>query len=269
MREWLIAHKEELDFWVDRALAVDAFRMVSAFMYVVFAVGLFALGAKYHEAVVRKARSVGQFPPGYFTMLVIQTFPMLVTGFVLSDLYIIGTRAATLVVTLVVYGMVKSRDGTFDTRWHRLWALFWLSVAVLGLMAWSDSAATRKFVHDWEKWIAWSAVVAMLAFVVRGQLQVAKELFRHFLAGNYTVKRFSLQVVRFFCFAPAAAHYWLVPSAADTLLGFDPIFVNCALGTVGVTFVLIGSVIGMIRAAFARLWRRPVRAAEANPQEPA
>jgi hypothetical protein len=166
--------------------------------------------------------------------------------------------------------MVKSRDGTFDTRWHRLWALFWLSVAVLGLMAWSDSAATRRFVHDWEKWIEWGSVVAMLAFVVRGQLQVAKELFRHFLAGNYTVKRFSLQVVRFFCFAPQAAHYWLVPSGADTLLGLDPIFVSCMLGTVGVTFVLIGSIVGMIRAAFGRLWKRPAPGpiADASPEEP-
>jgi hypothetical protein len=254
MREWLAAHKEVVDFWVGWALYVDAFRMLSAFMYVVFDVGLLALGAKYHDAVVRKSRPVGNFPPGYFTMLVIQTFPMTVTGFVLNDLFIIGTRTATLAVALVVYGMINSRDGSFDTSWHRLWALFWLSVAVLGAMAWSDSASIRKFVQDWEKWISWSAVAAMLVFVVKGQLAVAKQLFRHFLVGNYSIKRFSLQLVRLLCLAPQAAHYWLAPSGAEPLLGLDPIFLSCLLGTIGVIVVLIGSIVGMIRAGLARLW---------------
>ena len=265
MREWLTAHKEAVDFWVGWALYVDAFRMLSAFMYVVFDVGLLALGAKYHDAVVRKTRPVGNFPPGYFTMLVIQTFPMTVTGFVLNDLFIIGTRTATLAATLVVYGMINSRDGSFDTWWHRLWALFWLSVAVLGVMAWSDSATLRQFVQQWEKWISWSAVVAMLVFVVRGQLAVAKQLFRHFLEGNYSIKRFSLQLVRLFCLAPQAAHYWFAPSGAEPLLGLDPIFLSCLLGTVGVILVLIGAVVAMIRAMLVRL----LRLAPAQPREAA
>jgi hypothetical protein len=202
-------------------------------------------------------------------MLVIQTFPMAVTGLVLNDLYIIGTRTATLVAALVVYGMIKSRDGSFDTWWHRLWTLFWLSVAVLGAMAWSDSTLLRTFVHDWEKWITWSSVAGMLAFLIRGQLVVAKQLFLHFVRGNYSIKRFSLQLVRFLCLAPQAAHYWLAPSGAPPLFGLDPIFLTCLLGTLGVILVLIGSLLGMARAALVGMWRRVVPAPARNAEGPA
>jgi len=60
-------------------------------MYVIFAVGLFTLGAQYHAAMIRKEPGPGQFAHGYFTMLTIQLVPLTITGFVLQDAYIIGT----------------------------------------------------------------------------------------------------------------------------------------------------------------------------------
>jgi len=127
---------------------------------------------------------------------------------VLQDEYIIGTRLGTLAVVIVVYGMISSRDGTFDAWRYRLWMTFWLSVAILGPMVWLESIHMRVFVHDYEKWIAWLSVVAMIAFVVRGQWVIVKALFQHFVQGHYTIKRFSLQVVRFLGFAFQAVHYW-------------------------------------------------------------
>jgi hypothetical protein len=252
MSDWYQAHQQQLQYWIDWALYTDAFREVSALMYVIFAVGLFVLGAEYHAAMIRKDRTIGQFPEGYFTMLAVQLLPLTVTGFVLRDPYIIGTRIGTLLVVLIVYAMVTSANGTFNTLRYRLWMTFWLGAAILGPMVWFESETVRTFVHDWEKWIAWSSVALMLLFVVKGQREVAKTLFLHYLRGNYSIKRFSLQVVRFFGFALQAVHYWLVPTEAKPLFGFDPIFLQGALGTVGVAMVLIGSMFGFIWGTKAR-----------------
>jgi hypothetical protein len=256
MQAWYLAHQEQLQYWLDWALYTDAFRKLSALMYVIFAVGLFALGAEYHAAMIRKDRSIGQFPEGYFTMLAVQLLPLTITGFVLRDPYIIGTRIGTLLVVLIVYGMVTSANGTFNTLRYRLWMTFWLSVAILGPMLWFESETLRTFVRDWEKWIAWSSVAVMLVFVAKGQREVARTLFLHYLRGNYSIKRFSLQVVRFFGFALQAVHYWLVPTTAAPLVGFDPIFLQGVLGTVGVTMVLIGSMFGFIWGSKARHQKR-------------
>jgi hypothetical protein len=256
MRDWYLAHQEQISVWLDWALYTDAFRELSALMYVIFAVGLFALGAEYHAAMIRRDRTIGQFPEGYFTMLAVQLLPLTITGFVLRDPYIIGTRIGTLLVVLIVYGMVTSANGTFDSWRYRLWMTFWLSAAILGPMVWFESETVRAFVHDWEKWIAWSSVVVMLLFVAKGQREVAKTLFLHYVRGNYSIRRFSLQVVRFFGFALQAAHYWLLPTEAKPFLGLDPIFLQGALGTLGVAMVLIGSMLGFIWGATARQQRR-------------
>jgi hypothetical protein len=189
-------------------------------------------------------------------MLTIQLVPLTITGFVLQDPYIIGTRLGTLAVVIVVYGMISSPDGTFHSWRYRLWMTFWLSAAILGPMLWLESLRIRNFVHDYEKWIAWLAVIAMLAFVVRGQWVILKTLFRHFVQGNYTVKRFSLQIVRFLSFALQAVHYWFIPTAAAPFLGYDPIFLQGLTGALGAASVVIGSLLGLIWGTAARRHKR-------------
>src|ERR1700686_336415 len=174
MLDWYMVHQADIHDWIEWGLAYNAFRKISPLMYVIFAVGLFTLGAQYHAAMIRKEPGPGQFAEGYFTMLTIQLVPLTITGFVLQDPYIIGTRLSTLAVVIVVYGMISSRDGTFEDWRYRLWMSFWLSVAILGPMVWIESVRMRSFVHDYEKWIAWLSVVAMIAFVVRGQWVIVK-----------------------------------------------------------------------------------------------
>ena len=256
MLDWYQAHAADVRQWIEWALVYDAFRKVSALMYVIFAVGLFALGARYHAAMIRKEPGPGQFAEGYFTMLTIQLVPLTITGFVLQDPYIIGTRLSTLAVVIVVYGMISSRDGTFEAWRYRLWMTFWLSVAILGPMVWLESLRLRTFVHDYQNWIAWLSVVAMIAFVVRGQWVIVKALFHHFVQGHYTIKRFSLQVVRFLGFALQAIHYWFVPTTAAKFFGFDPIFLQGFTGAIGVAGVIIGSLLGLIWGTGARRQKR-------------
>jgi hypothetical protein len=256
MLDWYLAHQADIADWTQWGLANNAFRKVSALMYVIFAVGLFTLGAQYHAAMIRKEPGPGQFAHGYFTMLTVQLVPLTITGFVLQDEYIIGTRLGTLAVVIVVYGMISSRDGTFAAWRYRLWMTFWLSAAILGPMLWIESLRVRVFVHDYEKWIAWLSVLAMIAFVVRGQWEIVKLLFRHFMQGNYTVKRFTLQVVRFLGFAFQAAHYGLAPSAAAPFFGYDPIFLQGFTGAVGAAGVILGSLLGLVWGTRARRHRR-------------
>jgi hypothetical protein len=264
MRDWYLAHQTDIRDWVAWGLANNAFRKISALMYVIFAVGLFGLGARYHAAMIRKQPAPGQFAEGYFTMLTIQLVPLTITGFVLQDEYIIGTRLGTLAVVIVVYGLISSQDGTFAHWRYRLWMTFWLAAAILGPMVWIESVRMRVFVHDYEKWIAWLSVVAMIAFVVRGQWVILKALFWHFVQGNYTVKRFSLQVVRFLGFAFQAIHYWLAPTAAAPFLGYDPIFLQGFTGALGAAGVILGSLLGLIWGTGARRRkRRATRLAEA------
>jgi len=91
MLDWYMAHQADIQHWAEWGLAYDAFRKISALMYVIFAVGLFTRGAQYHAAMIRKEPGPGQFAHGYFTMLTIQLVPLTITGFVLQDAYIIGT----------------------------------------------------------------------------------------------------------------------------------------------------------------------------------
>jgi hypothetical protein len=264
MLDWYLAHQADIREWIAWGLAYDAFRKMSALMYVIFAVGLFALGAQYHAAMIRKEPAPGQFAHGYFTMLTIQLVPLTITGFVLQDAYIIGTRLGTLAVVIVVYGMISSRDGTFEAWRYRAWMTFWLSVAILGPMVWLESLRLRAFVRDYQNWIAWLSVVAMIAFVVRGQWVILVALFRHFVQGHYTVKRFSLQVVRFLGFGLQAIHYGFVPTAAAPFFGYDPIFLQGLTGAIGAACVIIGSLMGVIWGTGARRnKRRETRLAQA------
>jgi hypothetical protein len=256
MLDWYLLHLAEIRDWLAWGLTYDVFRKTSALMYVIFAVGVFTLGAQYHAAMIRREPGPGQFPEGYFTMLTIQLVPLTITGFVLQDAYIIGTRLGTLAVVIVVYGMISSPDGTFHSWRYRLWMTFWLSVAILGPMVWIESARMRDFVHDYEKWIAWLSVIAMLVFVARGQWVILKTLFQHFMQGNYTVKRFSLQIVRFLGFALQAVHYWFVPTTAVAFFGFDPIFLQGLTGALGAASVILGSLLGLIWGTAARRHKR-------------
>ncbi len=239
-------HGETALVWM---LRYDGFRLLSALMYVIFGVGLFRLGVKYHAATMCGANNVGQFPPGYFSMLAVQLIPLLVTGLIISDPYIVGTRIWTLVMVLVVYAFTLSKDGTFLASKFRWWVLFWLAVAIMAPMLWAEHTGLRTFVHDWESIIVWVTIGSMILFVVRGQWEVAKALFHHFLAGNYSIKRFSLQVVRFFGFFFQAVHYFFVPSNAPAVIWgtLDPIFVQGAIGTLGVSMVLIWALLGVVR----------------------
>jgi hypothetical protein len=189
-------------------------------------------------------------------MLTVQLVPLAITGFVLQDEYIIGTRLGTLAVVIMVYGMISTRDGTFEAWWYRLWMTFWLSAAILGPMVWLESIHMRVFVHDYQNWIAWLSVIAMIAFVVRGQWVILKALFRHFVQGHYTIKRFSLQVVRFLGFAFQAVHYWFAPTAAAPFFGYDPIFLQGFTGAAGAAGVIIGSLLGLIWGTQARRHKR-------------
>jgi len=259
MPDWYLAHREEIRGFIEWGLRYNLFLNISALMYVVFAVGLFALGARHHAALVRGEVGPGQFPQGYFTMLAVQLVPLTVTGFVLQDGYIIATRIGTLFVVVMVYGMISTRDGTFTARRYRAGLTVLLSVAILGTMLWLISSTMHELVRDYEKWIAWTSVAVMLLFVVRGQWAVAKALFSHFMQGNYTVKRFSLQMVRLIGFATQAIHYGFVPTAAAPLFGYDPIFLQAVMGTIGVVGVIIGSVIGFVLGLFGRLRRSPLK----------
>jgi len=252
MLSWYQAHRDEVHGFIVWGLRYNLFLNVSALTYVVFAVGLFALGARHHAAVVRGEQGPAQFPEGYFTLLALQLVPLTVTGFVLRDGYIIATRVGTLFVVVIVYGMVSSRDGTFTAFRYKAGMMVLLSAAILGTMVWLASRTVRGLVHDYEKWIAWVSVAGMLLYVVRGQWVVAKALFWHFLRGNYTIKRFSLQTVRFVGFVTQAVHYGFVPTAAVPLFGYDPIFLQAMMGAAGVACIILGSLIGYVWGSVAR-----------------
>ena len=253
MFDWYQAHQADIQDWIAWGLYYDAFRKVSALMYVIFAVGLFALGAQYHAAMIRREPGPGHFPEGYFTMLTIQLVPLTVTGFVLQDPYIIGTRLGTLAVVIVVYGMITCRDGTFEAWRYRVWMTFWLSVAILGPMVWIEPAS-RAFVHDYEKWIAWLSVVAMRGFRGADQWAIMKRCLP-FRAGQLHHQALTCRSC-FLGFAFQAVHYWFGPTAAAPFFGYDPIFLQGFTGAIGAASVILGSLLGLIWGTAARRDKR-------------
>lgn len=252
--------KGDLWPWLAWSFRYDALLIFSTLMAVIFAVGLVNLGTKHQESIVKKTRGATQFPEGYFTMLSVQLLPLSITGFLIADAYIIGTRVGTLLVVLLTYVLATSADGTFNTKRHMLWLMFWLTVLMLGPFIWAKNPAVSAFIDAHETWIAWSSVVMMILFAIRGQRAVAVALFKHFLDGNYTVKRLSLQVVRFLYFVPQVIQYGLLPSDAKPLtipffgysIGLDPIFLNALIGALGVLIVLITAAVGYIQGSSLR-----------------
>jgi hypothetical protein len=252
MLDWYASHSADIENVFQQVLYFNGFLLLSAFMYVVYGIELWDIGLRRHGGIVRKDADVGQFPPGYFTMLAIQLLPLTVTGFVRHDVFVIATRLVTLVTGLLVYGISASRDGTFDKLWYRLWLLFWLSVSVMGPMVYVESINLQHFVENHEKIISYSSVAAMILFVIYGQRVAAKTLFQHFVSGSYSFKRFSSQVVRLFGFTLQAIHYGYV-------FGWtDPIFLQGFIGAIGVFGVILWAIFGIVRGTSARRERRTV-----------
>jgi hypothetical protein len=237
---------------INTILAYDGVRIFSILMYAIFAAGLWRLGTLHHASVVKRDKEVKQYPTGYFTLLAVQLIPLLMTGVVISDFYVIGTRLMTLIVVFAVYVITTSEDGTFTARKHAGWAFLLIFAGMLGAFEWSINETLRTFVHDFEKVISYGSIAMMIVFVFVGQRAVAKELFAHFVSGNYSVKRLSLQIVRFLGFSSQAVAYWLVPSKAQPLFGLDPIFLQGVIGTLGVAFVLASAFVGFVRGSGAR-----------------
>ncbi len=253
MLDWYTSHTADIENAFQWILYFNGFLLMSALMYIIYDVGLWEIGLRRHAAIVRKDAEVGQFPPGYFTMLAIQLLPLTVTGFVRHDTFVIATRVATLVTVLMVHGISASRNGTFDSWWYRLWILFWLSVAVMGPMVYVESIHLQEFVATNETIISYSSVAIMVLFVIYGQRVAANTLFKHFVSGNYSLKRLSLQVVRFFGFLFQATHYGFV-------FGWkDPIFQQGFIGVVGVFGVLLYALFGIIKGTAARRLRKVQR----------
>jgi hypothetical protein len=218
----------------------DLYRIASELLCVVFCYGLYDLAAKYHAAKVTGGDGPKQYPPGYFVMFTVQLVPLIITGFVRDDAYIIGTRLGTFFMVLLCYALVHSRDGTFSSLRQRIWVTFWFGVAIVGPTVWLREAPMRHFVEDWQTYIAWSTIAAMLAFVVLGEHVTAKELFRHYLKGNYSFRRFSVLFVRFGAFAFQAIHYFVV-------FGWhDPIFWQGVIGALGAFWAIAWAVSGII-----------------------
>ena len=115
MLDWYASHETEIRDTLHGILYFNGFLFASAFMYLLYDIGLWNLGLRRHGAIVRKEAPVGQFPDGYFTMLAVQLLPLTVAGFARHDEFVIATRVATLVTVLIVYGISASKDGTFDT----------------------------------------------------------------------------------------------------------------------------------------------------------
>src|SRR5271169_3958244 len=116
MLDWYVSDAMEIRNTIRGILHFNGFLLASAFMYVLYDIGLWNLGLRRHAATVRKEPPVGQFPDGYFTMLAVQLLPLTVAGFARHDVFVIATRVATLVTVLIVYGISASKNGTFDTR---------------------------------------------------------------------------------------------------------------------------------------------------------
>src|ERR1700693_2302026 len=110
----------------------------------------------------------------------------------------------------------------------------------MGPMVYVESYTIQSLVRDNKKLISYSSVAAMILFVIYGQRVAASTLFNHFVKGNYSLKRFSLQVVRFLSFALQAIHYGIVYGLTD------PVFQQGAIGAGGAMAVVIWSIIGMI-----------------------
>lgn len=226
-------------------LYVNGFQLLSGIMYALYAVGLVRLGYAHHEAMQR-GEEVKQYPTGYFTFLTIQLIPLLVTGLVIGDNYVIITRVAALGAVLFAYSLSQSEKGTFLSRRNLFWMRVAASITVSLVIIWGTSPGFRDFVRDFQPLVVWGSVVVMIVFVFTGQRAVAHELFEHFINGNYSVKRLRLQFVRFFGFAFQSLAYWYVPSKAAPVLGIDPILLQGLIGTAGVIFVLVSALVGYL-----------------------
>ncbi len=248
----------DVEPYVQWALRHNILLFFAEFMCALVVWGIIKLGFQHQSAKCRIAQSVpgahevGQFDTGYFTFLIIQTLPLLMTGLVIGDVFIIITRSGMLVAALTAYAMTLSVGGALDTKRIRSWGAFWVAVIMIGTMVWTQYPEVRSIVREWEKFISTISVVAMLLFLVKGQWSVAKQLLAHYFRGNTTNKRLTLQYMRLLYFVPQVIHYTLMPSQAEAfiiyVLGwrFDPILFNVWSGAVGVVVVIVLAMVGKL-----------------------
>jgi hypothetical protein len=175
----------------------------------------------------------------------VQVVPFMITGFALNDEFIIWTRAMILVTILISYGLVTTVDGTFNTTRYKFWAFFWITSCMLGSMSWMHDGFLRKFVADHGTVISWVIVITMVVFTIKGQWSLAVDLFRHFMAGDKTLKRFRSQLPRFLMLFLPIPYYWFVPSQAAPVMGQDPVLITQLSGASGTLVVLLFSIVGM------------------------
>ncbi len=227
----------------------------------IWRLGLKGQTAEVDKALGRKAGVAGQFSPGYFTILVIQSLPMFVSGATISDPFIILTRGAMLLVALLVYGLISSPEGRLDTPRIQNWSMFWIGTVFLGIMIWTLYPSIRGIVRKYEFYIVYASIIGMLLLLV-AQAGMARQLYQYYRYGGDTNKRFGVQIVRLAYFALQALHYYIVPSAADPVTlpvismlfgAVDPILFNAVTGTLGVTFVIVSALIGKSRGKERKL----------------
>jgi hypothetical protein len=257
VQAWYVTHLPTIQPWAEWMIGLDLFRRTAVVMCVLYCMSVWLVAIKYHASIHKPSEKVKKFRHGYFTLLTIQIIPLMVTGFALNDEFIILTRGMTLITIVICYGLVSSADGTFNTRWYKIWIFFWMTVIVLGAMSWVHDGFARKFVEEYEKEISWAIVITMIVFTVKGQWSLAVDLFNHFKDGENTSKRLVSQIPRFLMLLLPIPHYWFAPSGAPLVMGQDPIFLAHISGASGTFVVLVSSMIGIaIGSAYGRFEAR-------------
>ena len=72
MLDWYTSHQAEVGTGLEWLLYFNGFLIASAFLYLLYDLGLWEIGLRRHAAVVRKELRVEQFPDAYFAMLAVQ-----------------------------------------------------------------------------------------------------------------------------------------------------------------------------------------------------
>jgi hypothetical protein len=241
--QWYADHLNVIQPWADWMIDTDAFRRVAGMMCALYCLSVFSLGARYHD--FDKDPAIKHLPRKQLGLLVIQLIPLIVTGLVYGDVFIVVTRIAILAIVVIDFVLARSRDGKLNTWGCEIIAFVAIASCILMPMSWVHDGPVREFVTHNQKLISWSIVLTMFVYMAQGQWALAKDLFKHYLAGETTMRRLRSQVPRFLMLAFQAPHYWFAPSGAALVLGMDPIFIMSVIGAIGALVVIVASILGM------------------------
>ncbi len=172
------------------------------------------------------------YPSTYFFWLMIQIFPLALTGVARSDTFIMATRFPQLLCVIICYVMVTDSNGMFE--WSKYGKKITATIigASLFFIIYREFPQIDIWLKDCGAVLGYMAFVSMIAYLLFGEITTIRESYVNFKHGKERMRGWHLLIFRFVGFSLQSTHYGMKFGTKD------PVFLLTLLGLIGTGTIL-------------------------------